>query len=342
MQIATFFVLSTLSLFLVQARDAPPKKWTVNLDSPPAERWPKEMLVYYNATIHEALALIGQFVPAFLDPIVNEIALTALPHLGEAAEEIKSGAAFLGIPLSSAALLNIIYEVEAGCTSILYTDPSGRLIHARNLDFNLAPTLRKLVAEVEFQRGGNTVFYGTTFAGYVGLLTGMKPGAFSINLNERDIGNVLENALEALLVPGTTVSSLLIRSTLDSIDTFDGALQVLSDTPTPAGSYIALAGVDPNEAAIITRDRDGAADIWMLHSDGEWFLVQTNYDHWKPDGDGRRTTAIAGMKQCGPTGATMDCVFKVLTTPNVLNGDTTYTTLMSAGNATYITTIRNL
>jgi len=94
---------------------------------------------------------------------------------------------------------------------------------------------------------------------------------------------------------------------------------------------------------VITRNRENAADVWMLSvSEGRWFLVETNWDHWKPPGDDRRQTAINGMNNCGHTGDTLACMYSVLSTPNVLNSGTTYTTLMSASNSTYTTTIRNL
>lgn len=55
---------------------------------------------------------------------------------------------------------------------------------------------------------------GTSYVGYVGLLTGMKPGAFSISLDQRDSGTLLENFLELLLVPNTMAACFLIRDTL--------------------------------------------------------------------------------------------------------------------------------
>jgi len=265
--------------------------------------------------------------------------------LGDIQGEIRAGAAALNVPLSTATLMQIIYEVEASCTSIVSENAKGFIFHGRNLDFDLSPVLRKLVINVEFQRSGKTVFYGTTFAGYVGLLTGMRPGAFSVSLNERDIGTVLENALEALFVPGTTTSALLIRNTLDTHATFMGAAQALADTSTAAAAYITVAGTFPGEGVVITRDRERAADMWWLNiTNGNSFLVETNYDHWKPDGDGRRKTAILGMENCtsSTNSNSLSCLFGVLSTPNVLNGDTTYTTLMSASNCTYSTTIRHL
>jgi hypothetical protein len=42
------------------------------------------------------------------------------------------------------------------------------------------PGLRNITVQVDFQRGGRTVYTTTTFAGYIGALSGMRPGAFSI------------------------------------------------------------------------------------------------------------------------------------------------------------------
>jgi N-acylethanolamine-hydrolysing acid amidase len=69
------------------------------------------------------------------------------------------------------------------------------LLIAGNLDFNLAGLLRNLTIEVDFQSKGQTVFTATTYAGYVGVLTGMRPGAFSISLDQRESGSPIENIL---------------------------------------------------------------------------------------------------------------------------------------------------
>lgn len=69
---------------------------------------------YYNSTIFEAIGLIDQFVPSWAQPIVEDMALDVLPHLGVYGQEIKALSEASGIPLAKAALLNIIYEVEAG------------------------------------------------------------------------------------------------------------------------------------------------------------------------------------------------------------------------------------
>lgn len=69
-------------------------------------------------------------------------------------QEIASNAPKMGIPVGAAVLLNIFYEIEAGCTSIVSQDKQGNIIHGRNLDFSLAPVLRNLVINVQFQSQG--------------------------------------------------------------------------------------------------------------------------------------------------------------------------------------------
>ena len=58
-------------------------------------------------------------------------------------------------------LLNVIYDVVAGfCTSIVASNSDGILLHARNLDFDLATVLANLTMEVEFQRNNATIAVG--------------------------------------------------------------------------------------------------------------------------------------------------------------------------------------
>jgi len=182
---------------------------------------------------------------------------------------------------------------------------------------------------------------GTSYVGYVGLLTGMKPGAFSISLDQRDSGTLLENFLELLLVPNTMAACFLIRDTLQKQNSFHEAVERLSHTSLVAPSYIIIGGVSTDEGAVVTRDRIAALDLWFLDgSNHRWFLVETNYDHWKPAGDDRRQVANEGMNATGKQNISLNTIFGVLSTPPVLNDQTTYTTLMSAAAGNYTTYAR--
>jgi len=239
--------------------------------------------------------------------------------------------------------LNIFYEIEAGCTSIVAQDEQGIMFHVRNLDFDMAKTLRKLVIRVQYQKQGKTLFWATSFAGYVGVLTGMKPGSFAISLNERDTGYIVENLLEALLVPGTSIASFLIRDTLTNVNSFDEAVQAISKTSLVAPSYVIMSGANPGEGVVVTRNRFDVADLWKLDLNANrWFLVETNDDHWLPPDDDRRDLAVIATNALGEVDINLNGLFQVLSIPHVLNKDTVYTTLMSAATGNFTAFIRNI
>ena len=110
-----------------------------------------------------------------------------------------------------------------------------------------------------------------------------------------------------------------------------------------------MAGIEPNEGVVLTRNRDITRNTWRLPNPiGQpWYVLQTNYvrihsscvvfvhvclwfesatcsavrptpqDHWLPDPvhDARRTYGTAHMDKLGQTtGATMAGVMDVLST----------------------------
>jgi len=330
--------------FLFISADLTPKTWIVDLDKPPAERWPiAQMYPNYIDAIKGAIGLIDVFIPKELQNIVYQLALETIPHLGIYGDEIKAAAEFGKIPLEKAVLLNIIYEAEAGCTSIVAQQNDNTIIHGRNLDFPLTSYLRNLTINVLFQKSGKTLYNGVSYAGYVGLLTGMRPGAFAISANERIDGFIWENFLEAILVPGTYASAFLIRDTLEQTQTFEDAVYRLSTTPLAAPIYLTVSGVKSGEGAIITRNRNYPEDIWRLDpSNGRWFLAETNDDHWKPPEDNRRDAANNSMKSIGRGNMTLDGLFTVLKKQPVYNTETTYTTVMCSKTGFIKTQIADL
>lgn len=49
---------------------------------------------------------------------------------------------------------------------------------------------------------------------------------------------------------------------------------------------------------MITRDRNKAVDVWNMADAGKWYILETNYDHWKSPLfiDDRRTPANRCMQ----------------------------------------------
>lgn len=156
----------------------------------------------------------------------------------ERGDEMKGYAQALGLPLGYIAFANLFYQLEgiginctlrnetgpcpnssltsfdsvayvkfprstlgpAGfCTSFVAQDPGGNIWHGRNMDWNLPTALRELYIDVEFTRGGRSMFTATTVVGYVGIFNAVKHSKFSWSMDARDCGgNILDNMLEML------------------------------------------------------------------------------------------------------------------------------------------------
>ncbi|XP_038614712.1 N-acylethanolamine-hydrolyzing acid amidase [Tachyglossus aculeatus] len=319
-----------------------PRTFAVDLDAGPEFRWLPVLKAFDPAFLTAALQRIFReqvppWVHVTLGLVVTEMeGLLPQPFLGE----IRGMSEVLGIPLSDGILLNLAYEYSAFCTSIVTQDSSGRIFHGRNLDYVFGDILRQVVIDVQFMRAGKIAYTGTTFVGYVGLWTGQSPYKFTVSGDERDKGWWWENAIAALLQRNSPVS-WLIRNTLSEAKDFQAAVLMLAKTPIIADAYYIVGGVSPKEGVVITRNRGGPADIWPLDPlNGEWFRVETNYDHWKPPphSDDRRTPAIKALNATGQEHISLNTLFQVLSVVPVMNNYTIYTTVMTAARPEEYTT----
>jgi len=88
---------------------------------------------------------------------------------------------------------------------------------------------------------------------------------------------------------------------MENTTSFNDAVHLLSTQDLIAPVYFILAGVNPDEGAVITRNQNTLIDIWMINKTStdfnKWFLLETNYDHWQPppSKDDRRTPGINAM-----------------------------------------------
>lgn len=292
-----------------------------------------------------------------LDPILSAL----VPSFGEYGKEIKGifdvlNARYPGkMTLGRLVLLNIFYDVTAGCTSVVgsSTDPSfcsssscagpqGVLMHGRNLDFPI-PGLPNITSVVHFAKGGNVAVRGVTYLGYVGLLTGYRVGGWSVSVDERDKHYwvnatslpIVDNVISFLL--GGQSLGTTLRTYLNTIPSYDKALLALNTTRFVSPVYLIVGGLTGNEGAVITRNREGADmsgglqnGVWSIQrGDGSWFRAQTNDDHWLAPRDNRRATINAAMAQVGPGKLNLQSFLGAMRTPDILNEDTTFVSVMS-------------
>ncbi|XP_053559375.1 N-acylethanolamine-hydrolyzing acid amidase [Bombina bombina] len=329
-------------------QDTAPPLYNISLDLPPEQRWEPVLKNYNYSYLREAMEqVLDTYVPKWVHEIIRPLAEVDLelflhePYAGE----MKGIARALQIQPGDVVLLNLCYEATAFCTSIIAQDEKGNIYHGRNLDYNFSDLLRNLTLDLHFTRNGQVAYSGTSFLGYVGLWTGQSPYKFTVSGDARENGEWWKNAVAAFFKRNSPVS-WLIRDVLSEAKDFESAALQLSKTPIIAEVYYIMGGTKPREGLVITRNREGPADIWPLDPlRGQWFHVETNYDHWTtpPPSDDRRTVAVKAMNATGQANINTDTLYKVLSVRPVLNRMTIYTTIMSAAfPEKYTTRIRKV
>ncbi|XP_040821639.1 acid ceramidase isoform X2 [Ochotona curzoniae] len=274
-------------------------------------------------------------------------------------EEMKGIADATGIPLGEIISFNIFYEFFTMCTSIITETKEGHLLHGRNMDFGIflgwninnntwtvTENLKPLTVNLDFQRNNKTVFKATSFAGYVGMLTGFKPGRFSLTLNERfSINGGYIGVLEWILGRKDAMwIGFITRSVLENSTSYEEAKNILTKTKILAPAYFILGGNQSGEGCVITRGRKNALDVYgLIPKQGIWYVVETNYDRWKNPLflDDRRTPAKMCLNRTTQENISFATLYDVLSTKPVLNKLTVFTTLMDVTRGHYETYLRD-
>ncbi|KAK3315915.1 hypothetical protein B0H66DRAFT_559965 [Apodospora peruviana] len=181
-----------------------PPRFTVDLSVPPEHRYDhvaRHMRdsgaiedADINALFSDLLDMITPF--DFLNPLlpfcIKAFARFALRRVytDEETAELKGIVRETNIPLFLLVAFNVLLDLLLGCTTGgvrvgSNADEGGDMVHFRTLDWGM-DTLRYLVVELDFVRtkGGPVVATTVGYFGYVGVLTGVRPG-LSMSLNHR-------------------------------------------------------------------------------------------------------------------------------------------------------------
>jgi hypothetical protein len=277
-------------------------------------------------------------------------------------DELKGIAKASGVPLGKVVLLQIAYEAFAACTSIVANGPDGCPIHIRSMDWEMAE-LQPLTIEVDFVRGGVLVHRATTWAGYVGVLTGVRNEGFSVSVNYRrtelgaanGVGGIIKNLKRG--VAGHWPVSFLIREVMESETTFDGAVNALQSSELMAPVYMTIAGTQPGQGLVLTRDREAVTALGECVSerlnggDPQSFVIQTNMDIWRCDQNDedddwqdicssreRRQFAKSALSSCSDP-VSMNDLWLLLSVPPCRAHDTVYTTAMIPSSGELVTRV---
>jgi len=272
-------------------------------------------------------AVAGPFVP-MMDRLARRwLKRSRSPYVAE----IEAIAATLGFP--GVWLLNGSYEW--GCTAVAREEGELPWL-ARTLDWPFPGLGRH--AEVARMRGPAGEFFSVTWPGYVGVLTAMAPGRFSIAINQAPLRrrtrapwlrlyDIAANAVNTWRRIRHIPPDQLLRVVFEECTTFAQARRRLEGTPIARPVIFTLAGCGPGERCVIERTEQGfvtrtsatcAANDWLETTAG-WEgrvgadVVMTCSPAEAAEASRRRREALAGWN-----GSLKDDSFAWLTPP-VLN-----------------------
>jgi len=356
-------IVGEKNLYPPSSNDSVPL-YVVDLDKDPIDRW-YQVSNDYKEQIKDLVQAAKDFVTAFLGDKIVPIIDKYLAELDDKfpqpyADELRGIANVTGVPLGEVVLYNIFYEVFTVCTSIVAEDEQHKLYHARNLDFGLflgwnaethdwtvTERLRKTIVNVEWKKNGKTVFKSVNFAGFVGVYNGVRPQRFTVTANERF--DLLDGGYVGLLKwlmgdKSMSWMTLLVREVMENADSYDEAVEKLSNTPLMAPVYYIVGGNSSGQGATIVRSREKTLGVVHLNASDPngWYVLQTNYDPWsKPLFiDDRRTPGNRCMQKLSRNNVGFQGLFNVLSSPTTLNKLTAYTTLMQVDTGTLETYIQ--
>ena len=104
------------------------------------------------------------------------------------AREIEIISKASGVSPGFITLFNYYYEIDSsfGCTTVVSRTKDNEIIFGSNLDFDFPKDFAGLAYVAEYYKNGRHVYTAHSLYGLLGYLRGIKPGKFSIGLNERD------------------------------------------------------------------------------------------------------------------------------------------------------------
>jgi len=214
------------------------------------------------------------------DVFTSENVAKVLKMAGPFGDEMEQISALLDANITDVLVYNYYYESSVACTSTVVNGAGGTIVHGRNLDFTpFNGAIFEMGVHVSFYdaenyKPGSELYQGQSWVGYVGLLTGMRAGAFSVSLNQRggdDLANnggqTFQNLVKVFNQPEDEKSisyALFFRTALFQKDMtyskFTNAVKQLGDERKFVNSaYVIVGGVNHGEGMILMTP-EGASD----------------------------------------------------------------------------------
>ena len=272
-----------------------PPRYTINLSLPPIQRY-QQLARDYNERVQNLPLLFDEVLEALCPKrsigLIRRLARIFLRrlHSREETQELVGIHQITGIDLYLLVAFNVLLDIFMGCTSgaARTVDQDGRqkMIHYRTMDWGMDP-LRKVIVQLDFinYEKGPIIASSVTYAGYVGVLTGVRSG-LSLSLNFRpnhDASTRYKNFrfyLHHLLVltgVRPSISSIFRQCLLDSStgksSQFKDLDSIERNLPTVHSTAAYLIFSDGDRAISLEKDRKTA-----LIRSAKDFIATTNHD----------------------------------------------------------------
>jgi len=160
-------------------------------------------------------------------------------------EELRGLADGSGVPLRELRRLHAIPDRTYACSSLAAWGPAtsdGRLIHTRNLDWNIDVGIQDFAAVFVVRPQGKRAFINLGWAGFIGVLSGLNDQQLSIGQIGAESTDVTSRGLPMVF---------LMRRILEESDTLEDAAALIREAPRTVGVNYVIADADARRAIAV-------------------------------------------------------------------------------------------
>ncbi len=229
---------------------------------------PSELGRQHGELLHDAVQravgrILGYFRSYLKIPLIRSFAVNwwldrswsyAKPFIPPAyREELEELAKASGVSLSDLRRFHAIPDRTYACSGLAVwgqATSDGRLIHTRNLDWNINAGIQRYATLFVVRPYGKHAFVNVGWAGFVGVLTG-------INDQQISIGQIGAETTD-LTYAGVPMA-FLMRRVLEEADDVDEAIRIIWEAPRTVGVNYVVADAKAKRAVVIETTRSRVA-----------------------------------------------------------------------------------
>ncbi|KAJ5074141.1 n-acylethanolamine-hydrolyzing acid amidase [Anaeramoeba ignava] len=273
-------------IIIITISGAPPSDvpiFNVDLDGDAFHRWDQVLASFSNDDLQNFVTLLkssstlqtayDSFWSNWLETNVEFVFGTELKT------EMEGVANYTNIAFKDIVEVNLVWDLNVSCSILIGYDENSNPFLSHNEDYSLGTSiLRQIVMRVNFQSNGSTIFTGISYAGLVGSRAIYKSGEFSLAHDRRESNASIIEELNNLTT-GAKPIFVLIRQVGENCSDFTCAFNMVNTTYIASLGYFGICGKQPNEAYVITRDREQSYLVnQTFDGTDNWYLYEGNSD----------------------------------------------------------------